>query len=48
MIATAPLVKFIALSKGVGIHQYLDNWLVRAKDQESCSQDVQKLLTMVE
>ena len=41
-IATAPLeftrvvkeVKFIALSQGVRIHQYLYNWLVRSKDPE--------------
>ena len=52
-IATAPLefthvvkeVKFIALSQGVRIHQYLDNWLVRAKDPDTCAQDVQKLIT---
>ena len=45
-IATAPLeftrvvkeVKFIALSQGVRIHQYLDDWLVRSKDPESCAQ----------
>ena len=55
-IATAPLeftrvvkeVKFIALSQGVRIHQYLDDWLVRAKDQDSCARDVQKLITLVE
>ena len=54
-IATAPLeftrvvkeVKFIALSQGVRIHQYLDDWLVRAKDQVSCARDVQKLITLV-
>ena len=55
-IATAPLesthvvkeVKFVALSQGVRIHQYLDDWLVRAKDQESCSRAVHKLLFLVE
>ena len=55
-IATAPLeftrvvkeVKFIALSQGVRIHQYLDDWLVRAKDRDTCSRDVQKLITLVE
>ena len=54
-IVTAPLeftqvvkeVKFIALSQGVRIHQYLEDWLVRARDQESCSRDVQKLLTLI-
>ena len=43
-IATAPLeftrvvkeVKFIALSQGDRIHQYLDDWLVRAKDRDTC------------
>ena len=55
-IATAPLeftrvvkeVKFIALSQGVRIHQYLDDWLVRAKDPDSCARDVQKLISLVE
>ena len=55
-IATAPLeftrvvkeVKFIALSQGVRIHQYLDDWLVRAKDPDSCARDVQKLINLVE
>ena len=55
-IATAPLeftrvvkeVKFIALSQGVRIHQYLDDWLVRAKDPDSCARDVQKLVNLVE
>ena len=54
-IATAPLeftrvvkeVKFIALSQGVRIHQYLDDWLVRAKDPDSCARDVQKLINLV-
>ena len=54
-IATAPLeftqvvkeVKFIALSQGVRIHQYLDDWLVRAKDRDTCARDVQKLITLV-
>ena len=55
-IATAPLeftqvvkeVKFIALSQGVRIHQYLDDWLVGAKDPDSCARDVQTLITLVE
>ena len=55
-IATAPLgftrvvkeVKFIALSQGVPIHQYLDDWPVRAKHQDTCARDVQKLITLVE
>ena len=54
-IVTAPLeftrvvkeVKFIALSQGVRIHQYLDDWLVRAKDPDFCARDVQKLITLV-
>ena len=54
-IATAPLeftravkeVKLIALSQGVRIHQYLDDWLVRAKDPDSCARDVQKLISLV-
>ena len=55
-IATAPLeftrvvkeVNFMALSQGVRIHQYLDDWLVRSKDPESCARDVQKLVNLVE
>ena len=41
-------VKFIALSQGVRIHQYLDDWLARAKDRDTCARDVQKLITLVE
>ena len=40
-------VKFIALSQGVRIHQYLDNWLVRAKDLDTGARDVQKLIILV-
>ena len=43
-LATAPLeftkvvneVKLMAQTRGIRIHQYLDNWLVRAPDQGSC------------
>ena len=41
-------VKFIALSQGVRIDQYLDDWLVTAKDRDTCARDVQKLITLVE
>ena len=43
-LSTAPMefkvvakeVKFHALQKGIMIHQYLDDWLVRARSHESC------------
>ena len=43
-LSTAPMeftmvakeVKLIAQSKGIRIHQYLDNWLVRAKSYQDC------------
>ena len=39
-------VKWLALRRGIRIHQYLDDWLVRAKSPQVCLQHTQKLLTL--
>ena len=39
-------VKLMAQSRGIRIHQYLDDWLVRAPTKESCHQDTQSLLAL--
>ena len=54
-LATAPLeftkvvkeVKLIAQARGIRIHQYLDDWLLRALCQETCLQHTQALLPRV-
>ena len=53
-LATAPLeftkvvkeVKLMAQARGIWIHQYLDDWLLRAQSQETCLQDTQTLLAL--
>ena len=53
-LATAPLeftkvtkeVKFMAQAKGIRIHQYLDDWLLRARSRETCLQHTQTLLAL--
>ena len=53
-LSTAPMeftcvvkeVKLMAQSQGIRIHQYLDNWLIRAPTKESCHQGTQSLLTL--
>ena len=53
-LATAPLeftkvvkeVKLMAQARGIRIHQYLDDWLVRAPDQETCQLHTQTLLAL--
>ena len=53
-LATAPLiftsivkeVKLIALQSGIRLHQYLDDWLIRAPS-EQCMVQTQKLLKLV-
>ena len=45
-LSTAPMqftvvakeVKFLAMKKGIRIHQYLDDWLVRARSHQTCLQ----------
>ena len=51
-LSTAPMeftviameVKLMAISKGIRIHQYLDDWLVRASSHHLCLQHTQKLV----
>ena len=51
-LSTAPLeftvvakeVKLMAIHKGIRIHQYLDNWLVRARSHQVCLQHTQDLV----
>ena len=53
-LSTAPLeftvvtkeVKLMALQKGIRIHQYLDDWLVRAKSHHTCLQHTQTLVAL--
>ena len=53
-LATAPLeftkvvkeVKLMAQARGIRIHQYLDDWLVRAPDQGTCQLHTQTLLAL--
>ena len=53
-LSTAPLeftvvakkVKLIAIHKGIRIHQYLDDWLVRATSNQVCLQHTQDLVKM--
>ena len=50
-LSTAPMeftcvvkeVKLMAQSRGIRIHQYLDDWLIRAPTKESCHQGTQSL-----
>ena len=52
-LSTAPMeftvvakeVKLMALQKGIRIHQYLDDWLVRASTHHTCLQHTQTLVT---
>ena len=51
-LSTAPLeftvvakeVKLMAIHKGIRIHQYLDDWLVRATSHQACLQHTQNLV----
>ena len=53
-LSTAPLeftivvkeVKFLGLQKGKRIHQYLDDWLVRARSHQTCLQHTQTLVAL--
>ena len=54
-LSTAPLeftmipkeVKLMAIHKDLRIHQYLDDWLVRARSPHSCLQHTQELVNNV-
>ena len=39
-------VKLMALQKGIRIHQYVDDWLVRASTHHTCLQHTQTLVTL--
>ena len=39
-------VKLMALQRGIRIHQYLDDWLVRASTDDTCLQHTQTLVTL--
>ena len=39
-------VKLMAIHKGIRMHQYLDNWLVRARSHQACVQHTQDLVKM--
>ena len=39
-------VKLMAQARGIRIHQYLDDWLLRAPDPETCQQNTQTLLDL--
>ena len=53
-LSTAPMeftgvvkeVKLMAQVRGIRIHQYLDDWLIRASTKESCHQGTQSLLAL--
>ena len=53
-LSTAPMeftvvakeVKLMALQKGIRIHQYLDDWLVRASTHDACLQHTQTLVNL--
>ena len=36
-------VKLMAIHKGIRIHQYLEDWLVRARSHQACLQHTQEL-----
>ena len=54
-LSTAPLeftvipkeVKLMAIHKDLGIHQYLDDWLVRARSHQACLPHTQELVNNV-
>ena len=53
-LSTAPMeftvvakeVKLMARQRGIRIHQYLDDWLVRASTHDTCLQQTQTLVTL--
>ena len=55
-LTTAPLiftstvkeVRLLALQQGIRIHQYLDDWLIRAPSKEECHKQTQKLLNLIQ
>ena len=53
-ITTAPLeftmvakeVKLMALAEGIRIHQYIDDWLMRAKTKQQCQENTHRLIRL--
>ena len=45
-IVVAKEVKLMALQGGIRIHQYLDDWLVRATSHQTCLQHTQTLVAL--
>ena len=53
-LSTAPMeltvvakeIKLLAMKKGIRIHQYLDDWLVRARSHQTCLQHTQTLVAL--
>ena len=39
-------VKLLALQRGIRIHQYLDDWLVRVRSHQTCLQHIQTLVAL--
>ena len=39
-------VKLMAQARNIQMHQYLDGWLIRARDKVTCFQDTQTLLVL--
>ena len=39
-------VKWLAMRQGIRIHQYLDDWLVRARSHQACRQQTQSIVTL--
>ena len=39
-------VKLVARARNIWMHQYLDDWLIRVKDRDTCFQDTQTLLAL--
>ena len=44
--AVAKEVKLMALQRGIRIHQYVDDWLVRATSHQTCLQHTQTLVAL--
>ena len=53
-LSTAPMeftvvakeVKLLAMKQGIRTHQYLDDWLVRARSHQTCLQHTQTLVAL--
>ena len=41
-------VKLMALAEGIRIHQYIDNWLMRAQTQQQCQENTHRLIHLVQ